>query len=215
MRKSWTVWSLIKKIMSVKAEKSNYLWLLDSGHGGIIDGVYQTKGKRSPKWEDGTQLFEGEFNRDIVKRIAKQCEELEIEHKILVPEDKDITLKERVKRANAIYQKDKRTIYVSIHANAGGGTGYEVFTSKGSTQSDGVAEVFNRQAKKTFPEMKMRGVKEANFYVLKYTAMPAVLTENFFMDTYDPDCKLIMSEKGRQRVADAHINAIKELEITL
>jgi len=201
--------------MSVKAEKSNYLWLLDSGHGGIIDGVYQTKGKRSPKWEDGTQLFEGEFNRDIVKRIAKQCEELEIEHKILVPEDKDITLKERVKRANAIYQKDKRTIYVSIHANAGGGTGYEVFTSKGSTQSDGVAEVFNRQAKKTFPEMKMRGVKEANFYVLKYTAMPAVLTENFFMDTYDPDCKLIMSEKGRQRVADAHINAIKELEITL
>ena len=201
--------------MSVKAEKSNYLWLLDSGHGGIIDGVYQTKGKRSPKWEDGTQLFEGEFNRDIVKRIAKQCEELEIEHKILVPEDKDITLKERVKRANAIHQKDKRTIYVSVHANAGGGTGYEVFTSKGSTQSDGVAEVFNRQAKKTFPEMKMRGVKEANFYVLKYTAMPAVLTENFFMDTYDPDCKLIMSEKGRQRVADAHINAIKELEITL
>ena len=41
---------------------SKYLWLFDNGHGGIIDGVYQTAGKRSPKWEDGTQLFEGEFN---------------------------------------------------------------------------------------------------------------------------------------------------------
>ena len=45
--------------------------------------------------------------------------------------------------------------------------------------------------------------------------MPAVLTENFFMDTYDPDCKLLLSEGGRQRIADAHIDAIKELEITL
>ena len=27
---------------------SRYTWLLDAGHGGIIDGVYQTAGKRSP-----------------------------------------------------------------------------------------------------------------------------------------------------------------------
>tara|TARA_R110002020_G_scaffold42863_3_gene125068 strand:- start:2385 stop:2978 length:594 start_codon:yes stop_codon:yes gene_type:complete len=196
-------------------EKSNYLWILDNGHGGVIEGKYQTKGKRSPKWDTGEQLFEGEFNRDIVKRIVKQCEELEIEHIVLVPELKDITLKERVTRANEIYKKDKRAIFVSVHANAGGGTGYEIFTSKGSTISDGIAEVFNQNAKKTFPEMRNRGVKEANFYVLKNTVMPAVLTENFFMDTYDPDCKLILSEKGRQRVANAHIDAIKELEITL
>lgn len=34
--------------------------LLDNGHG------YDTPGKRSPIWPDGSQLFEWEFNRDIV-----------------------------------------------------------------------------------------------------------------------------------------------------
>jgi hypothetical protein len=58
---------------------SKYIWILDNGHGGIIDGVYQTSGKRSPKWEDGTQLFEGEFNRAVVKRIVKLCEDSDIE----------------------------------------------------------------------------------------------------------------------------------------
>ena len=37
--------------------------LLDNGHG------YDTPGKRSPIWPDGSQLFEWEFNRDIVSRI--------------------------------------------------------------------------------------------------------------------------------------------------
>ncbi len=27
---------------------ARYTWLLDPGHGGIIDGVYQTAGKSSP-----------------------------------------------------------------------------------------------------------------------------------------------------------------------
>ena len=40
------------------------LIILDNGHGK------ETKGKRSPKWDDGTQLFEWEFNRAIVDGIA-------------------------------------------------------------------------------------------------------------------------------------------------
>jgi hypothetical protein len=39
--------------------------ILDAGHG------YNTKGKRSPVWSDGSQLFEWEFNRDVVKRIRE------------------------------------------------------------------------------------------------------------------------------------------------
>ena len=38
--------------------------ILDNGHGE------ETAGKRSPVWGDGSQLFEWEFNRDIVRRIA-------------------------------------------------------------------------------------------------------------------------------------------------
>jgi N-acetylmuramoyl-L-alanine amidase len=52
--------------------------------------------------------------------------------------------------------------------------------------------------------------REANFYILRKTACPAVLTENFFMDT-ERDCHFIMSEAGRQAVADMHVSAIKKI----
>ena len=53
---------------------SNYLWIFDNGHGGLVDGVYQTPGKRSPVWPDGKQLFEGEFNRAIVNRLMDKLQ---------------------------------------------------------------------------------------------------------------------------------------------
>jgi hypothetical protein len=37
--------------------------ILDCGHGDR----HHTKGKRSPKWSDGSQYFEGEGNRIIAK----------------------------------------------------------------------------------------------------------------------------------------------------
>ena len=43
--------------------------LLDAGHGGIVNGNYVTPGKRSPKWSDLPQLFEGVQNREIVSLI--------------------------------------------------------------------------------------------------------------------------------------------------
>jgi hypothetical protein len=55
--------------ITAASPKSNYLWIFDNGHGGIIDGVYQTAGKRSPLWPDGEILYEGEFNRSIVNRL--------------------------------------------------------------------------------------------------------------------------------------------------
>ena len=46
--------------------------ILDAGHGGIIAGEYQTAGKRSPVWSDGTILYEGEFNRAIKARVIER-----------------------------------------------------------------------------------------------------------------------------------------------
>ena len=53
--------------------------------------------------------------------------------------------------------------------------------------------------------------KEANFYVLKKTNMPAILTENFFFDTYD-DALLMSSDEGQDRIVQAHVNAIVKIE---
>lgn len=114
--------------------------LLDNGHGK------ETAGKRSPVWSDGSQLFEWEFNRDIVRRISEKLEADGIPYRILVPEETDISLTERARRANEIAKENNGKAYVlSIHANAGGGTGWEVYTSPGQTPSDAIATVFLRK----------------------------------------------------------------------
>lgn len=188
--------------------------LLDNGHGK------ETAGKRSPVWSDGSQLFEWEFNRDIVRRIAEKLQADGIPYRVLVPEENDVSLTERARRANEYAKEFNGKAYVlSIHANAGGGTGWEVYTSPGQTASDAIATVFFEEAGREFvPDgWRMRSDysdgdpdKEANFAILTKTTCPAVLTENFFMDT-EKDCRFIMSDDGRERIANMHVAAIKRV----
>ncbi len=167
--------------------------ILDFGHG--VD----TPGKRSPVWSDGSQLFEWEFNRDIGMRIMSKLEELGIPYHICTEEETDTPLTTRVATCNTIYkeevEKGNIAYVVSLHGNAGGGTGWEIYTSVGQTSSDEIADIFYEHAKIAFPEFRMRTEttdgdfdKESNFYILKYTTGPAVLIESFFMDTEEPDC---------------------------
>lgn len=185
--------------------------ILDNGHG------CDTAGKRSPKWADGTQLLEYEFARDVVKRIETLLTARNIRCKVLVPERIDISLGERVRRANRIYDDNKgKAILISIHANAGGGTGWEAWTSVGQTKSDKLATMLYARAGEYFKGWRTRTDmsdgdpdKESQFYILKHTKCPAVLTENFFMDT-EKDCRYIMSDEGRSTIAEMHVKAIED-----
>lgn len=178
--------------------------LLDNGHGR------DTAGKCSPVWPDGRQLFEWETNRKIVQKIASNLTKKGIPYKILVPEDYDVSLSERCRRANAI-----RNGYVySIHCNAGGGTGFEVWTSKGETKSDKLAAIVFEEAQNELREFRMRtdyadgdADYEKQFTILAKTKCPAVLTENLFMDNAR-DCEFLMSEEGLRRIASMHTKAI-------
>lgn len=177
--------------------------ILDNGHG--VD----TAGKRSPVWKDGAQLLEYEFNREVVRRTARMLRASGVLYKILVPEIEDIPLAERVRRANALHAAhDRRAVLFSVHANAGGGSGFECYTSKGTTAADPIAtRLFNEAQIEFGTEWPMRADmtdgdpdKEADFYILRHTTMPAVLAEFFFMDT-ERDCRLILSAEGRERCA--------------
>jgi N-acetylmuramoyl-L-alanine amidase len=190
--------------------------MLDSGHGGVIDGVYVTPGKRSPEWECGV-LYEGEFNRWIVNGVIKRLKALCKPFHNITPELEDISLGERVRRANAIYKKDKSAYLVSIHANAGGGTGWEIFTSPGQTSSDSVAEEFAKGFLKDLPEHRPRldksdgdMDKEAKFYVLTKTHGPAILIEVGFMD-HKEDYKKLWDSTFREKVIDSIVETILKL----
>ena len=188
------------------------LVIIDNGHG--VD----TKGKRSPVWGDGARLFEYEFNRDVASLIAYKCKCNGIPFKMLVTEAHDISLEERVRRANDLCDKYLGCILFSIHANAGGGTGLEAWTSVGTTRADAIATMWYEEAERMFgKEWKIRKDitdgdpdKENLFYILKHTKCPAVLTENFFMDT-ERDCRFIMTPEARERIAEVHFRVIKRL----
>jgi N-acetylmuramoyl-L-alanine amidase len=185
--------------------------ILDNGHG------CNTPGKRSPIWSDGSRLLEWEFNRDIVRRTAGLLRMENVRPFILVPELRDIPLAERIARVNRLPGL-KESLLVSIHGNAGGGTGWEIFTSPGETRSDAAASIFFAQAKELLGNtFRLRSDttdgdpdKEADFGIITHTHCPAVLTENLFMDT-ESDCRFMMSSSGRQLLAMIHANAILHL----
>ncbi len=197
--------------------------LLDNGHGGLINGTYQTPGKRSPVWNDGSQLFEGEFNRAIVNGIIEELTRRKIKYVNIAPEYRDVTLQTRVNRAN--HYPARASFYLSIHANAapphvaGQADGYEVYTSPGSTKSDKIATIFGLEFKKIFPNRALRHDfsdgdldKEAKFFVLKKTRMPAILTENFFMDNEDECRNILMTRQGRDKIVQYHMNGILRVQ---
>ena len=181
--------------------------LLDNGHGS------ETPGKRSPVWDNGEQLLEWQFNRTIAREVHFRLTDKGVDCELLVPEFYDVPLSERVKRANEI-AKQQDWLVVSIHANAGGGTGWEIFTSPGETKSDEYATEFFNVASEVLSEWKMRKDttdgdpdKEADFYILKKTTCPAVLTENLFMDT-EKDCMFLLSDEGKEAIINLHVQAI-------
>ena len=196
--------------------------LLDAGHGGMVNGNYVTPGKRSPKWNDLPQLFEGVQNRAIVALLKVKLTAANIKFTDVVSSDNDISLKARVSKANSIYAKDKTAIYVSIHADAAGkgledfpATGISVFTSPGQTKSDTLAiRVFSALDKKLGNTTKKRTDltdgdtdQEAHFCVLTDTTCPAILCELGFM-TNRKECELMQTSKWKEDCAQSIFEGI-------
>ena len=188
---------------------------IDNGHG------IMTAGKRSP---DG-QFREAFYNREIARRVVADLRDRGLDAELLVPEDDDISLVERVRRVNAacFLLGKANVILVSIHVNAAGNgskwhnaTGWSVYTCKGQTESDKLAECLCLAAIKNFPGLRIRTDIsdgdldwEEGFYILRKSWCPAVLTENFFMDNHS-DLEYLQSRAGKQAVVDTHVEGIVE-----
>lgn len=196
--------------------------LLDAGHGGIINGEYQTDGKRSPIWSDGSQYFEGHGNRLIRDELSELLRVAKIPHSYVNHGADDMPLGERVRIANELARKygKNETLYISIHSDAFSNSsahGWSCYTSKGNTMADQYANALYKEIEKQFPTERLRKDftdgdedKEASFYVLKNTICPAILSENFFM-TNERECKeILMTECGRKKIANAHFQMIKK-----
>lgn len=186
---------------------------IDNGHG------IETPGKRSP---DG-KIMEWKYARGIAREITAALRKERMDAVLLTPEDRDIPLQERVNRVNTYCalsaSRNHAAILVSIHLNASGnGTrwmnanGWEAWTYRGQTDSDVLSECLYKAAGER--GLKARkdmsdgdSDKEGNFYLLRHTLCPAVITENLFMDNLD-DAEFLLSSQGRQDIVDLHVNGI-------
>lgn len=200
-------------------KKSNYLWSLDAGHSGVDkSGKYLTAPAKMFTFPDGKTVYEGVVNRQITELLYKKLERAEIDFGLVYDDVEDTPLSQRVMTADNMYRKDKRTVYLSIHSNAGGGSGFEIFTSPGQTKSDKVANIFCEIYQKHFPQFPFRADKsdgdhdkEADFYVLRKTDCPALLVENLFFDNRK-DADYLTSANGQEAIAECLFQCILTCE---
>lgn len=187
--------------------------LIDNGHGD------NTPGKRSP---DGI-IREYKYTREIAAEVQRQLQERGYQAQLLVPEVNDISLGTRCNRANSVCKNfgTNNVILVSIHLNAAGNgkwmkaTGWSAYTTKGVTKSDKLADSLYAAAKEVLPADKRIRTDysdkdpdwEENFYILKHTLCPAVLTENFFQDNKE-DVSYLLSLEGRNAIVRIHVEGI-------
>ncbi len=173
--------------------------VLDAGHG------LTTPGKQTMKGSKGV-IKEWEMNN----RVCNFVEEYLTPYDVKIYRTDDESGKTDVPRTTRVKQCNQYNphLFISIHHNAGGGTGTEVYWHpKGTSEDKKIANLLApKLADKT--GMRNRGVKTEAWDVLTCRAT-AILVEGGFMDTQS-DYDIITSEQGQRAYAQAVVETVIE-----
>jgi N-acetylmuramoyl-L-alanine amidase len=99
--------------------------------------------------------------------------------------------------------------FMSIHINAGGGTGFESYIHTSRTSGSVRAQDIIHPEIVRAMNVRDRGKKTANFAVLRETNMPAILTENLFIDNATDAAKL-KDANFLRTIARGHVNGLQK-----
>ena len=184
--------------------------LIDNGHGS------DTAGKRSP---DG-RLREYAWAREVAQRIVDGLRQRGYDAERIVTEERDVSLVERCRRVNTVCGQygSRNVLLVSVHINAAGNGSWRNATGWSGWVYTGASANSRRLAQTLYAEAERHGLQgnrsvpknkywEANFYILKYTVCPAVLTENLFQDNRQ-EVAYLLSEEGKATITQLHIDGI-------
>lgn len=192
------------------------VFLINKGHGGMVGGKYVTAPDKMYNHGNGQKAYEGVINRVIGDKVIRKLYSLGLSYIDICATNLDTPLKIRLDIINAYcdkYGKDN-CLLIDMHSNAGGGEGFEIWTSPGETDSDKHAKAFFDLFKRTFPDIKTRpGTtdendgpdKEALFTLITKSKCPAILPEFLFFDNFKDYLLLTnytMQEKYAKMVAD-------------
>lgn len=170
--------------------------IIDAGHGN------NTPGKRAP--DDSMREFH--FNSAVARYLDVELKAYK-NIQTQFPHDptgaRDVPLKERTDKAN----NWKADVYISIHPNAfagqwhtGGGIETYIYTAN-PREARSLAEKVQHELVVT-SGLRNRGVKTADFHVLRESNMTAILVECGFMDNQN-ELELLKSDAYRRKCAVA------------
>ncbi|MFC3041142.1 N-acetylmuramoyl-L-alanine amidase [Virgibacillus xinjiangensis] len=172
---------------------------LDPGHGGNDPGAV------------GHGLTEKEVVWTITTHITSLLQNNygDVKVKMSRSQYEGRSLAARTKEANSW----KADLFLSIHCNASGGmgNGYEDFIYHQLapwSRTAGIQQVMHKEISKA-AGLRDRGSKSADFHVLRETNMPALLTENGFIDHPGDAAKMRTNEWYRQ-VAEGHVLGLEK-----
>jgi len=190
---------------------------LDGGHGTRL---YNSVNK-SP---DG-RYYEGEFSRLMVKKVSAALKEMGFGVFIVTPEDNDISLPERCRRANAYMKEhpEKYHIFISFHSDAepkatldkdgwGNARGMGVHIAPNASEA---SKIFAGNVYDAAMAMGLKGNRSGTgpkvnpWTVITDTKMPAILTESAF-HTNKQDVDYLLSKNGQENIVNYHIAGISK-----
>ncbi|WP_217589641.1 N-acetylmuramoyl-L-alanine amidase [Lentibacillus saliphilus] len=175
-----------------------YKVFIDPGHGGTDPGAIGF-GLRE---KDITLKIALELYRQLFRRVPCRV-------KLSRNTDRTVSLNDRTHMANS-WGAD---LLLSIHVNAGGGSGFESFIFNGShPKKKRTHDLQNtlHQAVLKKSGLRDRGKKQANFHMLREATMSAVLTESGFIDHLNDVSKLKHAAFIR-RLATGHADGIANM----
>lgn len=166
--------------------------VIDAGHGGHDPGAV------------ANGLKEKDLTLNIAKLVQEKLKSYNVKVVMTRTSDKYLTLSERARISN----RNKADLFVSIHINAGGGTGFESFIYNGGVTSSTVAfqNTIHSEILKQV-NVKDRGKKRANLAVVRETKAPAVLTECLFIDNSN-DANKLKRDSYLDKFAEGHVKGI-------
>ncbi|MBB2482263.1 N-acetylmuramoyl-L-alanine amidase [Bacillus sp. APMAM] len=159
--------------------------VIDAGHGGKDPGA------------SGNGLVEKNVTLDVAKRVQKLLEKAGIKVIMTRTGDTYPTLNDR----NNIAAKSNADGFISIHCNVASATsakGTETYYNSGgdkqrAADSKVLADYIQSRLSKAI-ETTNRGIKNADFQVIKYNPLPAVLVELGFLSNKSDAQKLASSQ---------------------
>lgn len=172
---------------------------ISAGHGGSDPGA----------------VANGVKEKDLNLSIALACrDELKrhgVEVKMSRTKDENDPLSEEIRECNA-YAPD---LAVSIHCNAGGGDGAEVFHHHGGGKGKTLAENILSEIVKVGQNSRGAKVRKnsqgKDYYgFIRETSCPAVIVECAFVDNAS-DLKILATESDRQKVGRAIAKGILKM----